>query len=74
MDRVVGSRNRTEFVLDPAEAWRRGRELDRLLCAARPSLPRGVLRATHAELNRIDDLRALEIARRINSPETTVRR
>ncbi|OGA01687.1 MAG: hypothetical protein A3I00_05670 [Betaproteobacteria bacterium RIFCSPLOWO2_02_FULL_64_12] len=67
MDRVVGSMQRTEFVLDPAEAWRRGRELDRLLSAARSSRPRGVVRATHAELNRLDELRALEIARRINS-------
>ena len=72
MDRVVGTHNRSEFVLDPAEAWRRGRELDRMLSGARPPHRRGVWRATHAELNRQDDLRALEIARRINPLEPAV--
>lgn len=69
MDRIVGTKNRSEFVRDPAEAWRRGREIDRMLSGARPPYPRGVWRATHAELNRMDDVRALEIARRINSLE-----
>ena len=62
--------NRTEFVLEPAEAWRRGRALDRLLSAAALPYHRGVLRATHAELNRLDERRALDVARRLNSAET----
>lgn len=72
MERIVGTRNRGEFVLDPAEAWRRGRKLDRMLQGAFPPRARGVWRGTHAEFNRQDDLRALEIARRINTPETAV--
>ena len=74
MGRIVGNMNRTEFVLDRAEAWRRGRALDRMLSAAAPRLDRGVLRATHAELNRLDERRALEVARRLNSAKTTSRR
>ncbi len=66
MARIVGKQQRTEFVRNPAEAWRRGRELDRMLREARPPIPRGVWRAPHAEVNRRDDLRALETARRIN--------
>lgn len=74
MGKVVGTRNRTEFLTDAAEAWRRGRDLDRILAAAAVPYPRGVFRATHAELNRMDDLRALEAARRLNSPGTSDRR
>jgi hypothetical protein len=64
--RVVGNQDRTEFILDPAEAWRRGRVLDGMLASAAPPRARAVLRATHAELNRRDDLRSAEIARRLN--------
>ena len=74
MGRIVGTMNRTEFVLEPEEAWRRGRALDRLLSAAALPYDRGVLRATHAELNRLDERRALDVARRLNSPETKGRR
>lgn len=70
MVRIVGTMDRTEFVLDTAEAWRRGRILDRMLSAAAPPYPRGLIRATHAELNRIDDARAADIARRLNSPKS----
>ena len=68
MTRLVGNKDRSEFVLDPSEAWRRGRELDRLLKNALPPHSRGVFRATHAEFNRRDDLRRAEIARRLNEP------
>lgn len=70
MVKMVGTMDRTEFVLDTAEAWRRGRDLDRILAAAAVPHPRGVFRATHAELNRMDDRRALEAARRLDSSET----
>ncbi len=66
MTRIVGERNRSEFILDPAEALRRGRVLDAMLRAAAPSRPRGVLRASHAELNAMDDRRQLDAARRLN--------
>jgi len=64
MARIVG-KDRSEFVLDPGEAWRRARALDRMLPARKP-VTRGVWRLSHAERNRLDDLRALEAARPIN--------
>ena len=67
MTRIVGKQNRSEFVLDPVEAWRRGRVLDRMLAGALPRRPRGVMRATFAEFERLDVLRRLEIARKLNS-------
>jgi hypothetical protein len=66
MTRVVGKKDRSEFVLDPVEAWHRGRELDRLLAQALPPHPRGVFRGTHAEFARRDALRSVQIARRLN--------
>lgn len=68
MTRTVGSRDRSEFILDPAEALRRGRDLDSMLAAARLPRLRGVLRARHRDLNAIDDQRQVEAARRLNSP------
>ncbi|HSW17132.1 MAG TPA: hypothetical protein VLJ86_07895 [Ramlibacter sp.] len=67
MTRVVGSRNRSDIELDPREAFRRGCMLDAMLQCARPVAPRGVIRATHAQLNALDDARALEMARRVNT-------
>ncbi len=68
MTRVVGNQDRDEFETDPVLAYRRGRALDRLLTNARTQAPRGVLRATHTVLNRLDDDRAVEAARRLNIP------
>ena len=68
MTRIVGSHNRTEFILDPVEAWHRGRVLDQMLAAARVPVERGVRRAPHHVFNAIDDARQLEQARRLNSP------
>ena len=67
MTRIVGKQNRTEFVLDPAEALRRGAKLDELVPTVLPPRPRGVQRATHAAFNRQDDLRTLEQARVLNA-------
>ena len=67
MTRIVGQRNRCEFVLDPAEALRRGRSVDAMLGAATPQGWRGVQRATHRKLNELDDLRQLTAARRLNA-------
>ena len=67
MTRIVGQRNRCEFVLDPSEALRRGRAVDAMLAAARPQERRGVLRATHLQFNEMDDLRQLTAARRLNA-------
>lgn len=66
MTRLVGTHDRSEFVSDPLLALRRGRAVDRMLRAARGPLPRGVTRATHREMNRLDDQRQLEAARRLN--------
>ena len=66
MTRVVGNQDRTELIFDPAEALRRGRKLDAMLADAFPSRPRGVTRATHVRMNEMDDMRALEAARRLN--------
>lgn len=68
MTRTVGSRDRNEFVLDPVEAWRRGRVLDRQLRAAWPALPVGVTRAPHRVFNELDDRRQLVQARQLNPP------
>jgi hypothetical protein len=68
MTRVVGQRNRSEFIPDPAEALRLGRQLDAMLAGARPAWPRGVLRASHRAFNEMDDQRQLIAARRLNKP------
>ena len=68
MTRVVGHQDRSEIVTDPAEAWRRGRQLDAMLAAALPPRPRGVMRARHAVFNQMDDERMLMAARRLNGP------
>ena len=68
MTRIVGSWDRTEFILDPVEAWYRGRVLDQMLAAARAPVERGVRRAPHRVFNAIDDARQLAQARRLNSP------
>ena len=36
MTRIVGNRNRSEFILDPVQALRHGAVLDRMLLSARP--------------------------------------
>ena len=66
MTRTVGNQDRCEFILDPAQALRRGRVLDAMLAAARPPKPCGVTRATHRAMNAADDQREVEIARRLN--------
>ena len=68
MTRIVGTQIRTEFILDPVEAWQRGRVLDQMLAAARIPVERGVWRAPHRVFNAIDDARQLEQARLLNSP------
>jgi hypothetical protein len=66
MVRTVGPKPRNEFTLDPAEAWRRGRRLDAMLAGVLPRRPHGVFRGTHESLNRLDEERQVEIARRLN--------
>ena len=66
MTRIVGKRDRSEWVADPAEALRRGRRLDAMLSAAQIPVVRGVQRCTHADFNRFDDERALQAAMRLN--------
>jgi hypothetical protein len=66
MTRTVGPRDRSELILDPAEALRRGRVLDVMLACARLPGPRGVTRATHPAMNQLDDALALQAARRLN--------
>jgi hypothetical protein len=66
MTRIVGNQNRSEFILDPVEAWKRGRVLDKMLMSARLPVVRQVLRAKHKDFNIIDDARALEVLRKLN--------
>jgi hypothetical protein len=40
--------------------------VDRMLAGALPPRKRGVVRATHAGLNELDDLRQRDAARRLN--------
>ena len=68
MTRTVGTKHRTEFILDPTEAWHRGRKLDQMLAAASLPVPRGVLRAFHRVFNQMDDQRQLAQARLVNDP------
>lgn len=68
MTRTVGQRDRSEMILDPAEALRRGRVLDAMLAATRLPRPHGVTRAPHNTMNRLDDERQLQAARRLNPP------
>ncbi len=68
MTRIVGTQDRSEFILDPVEAWHRGRILDQMLARARPPMPHGVQRAPHSVFNQMDDLRQLEQARLLNGP------
>jgi len=66
MTRIVGRQDRSEFILDPVEAWHRGRQLDLMLAQSLPARARGVTRGTHAEFNRLDEARGVEAARRLN--------
>ena len=66
MTRIVGDRNRSEFILDPAQALRQGNLVDAMLASARLPRQQGVLRATHRIMNGIDDQREIETARRLN--------
>ncbi|WP_156373579.1 hypothetical protein [Pseudorhodoferax sp. Leaf267] len=68
MTRTVGRQDRSELILDPAEALRRGRALDAMLAGLHAARPRGITRATHRTMNQADDARQLEIARRLNGP------
>ena len=68
MTRIVGTQLRTEFILDPIEAWHRGRALDKMLAATAFPVKHGVMRAPHRVFNEMDDLRQLEQARVLNGP------
>lgn len=66
--RVIGlNQGHSEFELDPALAYRRGRALDAMLRSALPPIERGLRRATAAEFQALDEARARLIARRINA-------
>jgi hypothetical protein len=64
--RIVGDKNRDEFVLDPIEAMRRGATLDQQMKILLPPHSRGVWRGTHQFFNRMDDERAAAMAERVN--------
>jgi len=66
MTKIVGQQNRSEFILDPVEAWHRGRRLDQMLAQTQAARPRGVSRGTHAAFERLDEARRIEAARRLN--------
>lgn len=66
MTRTVGQQPRDEFILDPVQAWNRGRVLDAMLAATRIPIARGVMRAPHRVFNALDDQRQLEQARLLN--------
>ena len=64
--RIVGEKDRDEFVLDPVEALRRGAKLDEQMKMLVAPHPRGVWRGTHAFFNRMDEERAAAMARRVS--------
>lgn len=69
MTRIVGNRNRSEFILDPLQALRQGAMVDAMLASARLPRPRGITRASHRAMNALDDQRQLEVARRLNTKQ-----
>jgi hypothetical protein len=69
MTRIVGNRNRSEFILDPVEALRQGAMVDAMLASARLPRARGITRASHRAMNALDDQRQLEVARRLNTKQ-----
>lgn len=66
MTRIVGHLDRSEIILDPVEAWHRGRVLDQMLARALPPPPRGVSRGSHADFDKLDESRRIAAARRLN--------
>ena len=65
--RVIGpNKHRSEIELDPVQAYRRGRVLDRMLRSAIPAPRRGVYRGTFDAFERMDEARMTEVARKIN--------
>ena len=64
--KIVGTADRHEIELNPQEAWRRARLIDTMFYASPIPHPRGITRATHAEFQRRDTARMIEMARRIN--------
>jgi hypothetical protein len=69
MTRIVGNRNRSEFILDPVQALRQGAMVDAMLASARLPRPRGITRASHRAMNALDDQRQFEVARRLNTKQ-----
>lgn len=67
MPRIVGDRNRSPYILDPALAWAAGRRLDALFAPLLRAVRHEVTRATHPELNAMDDRRRLAAAVRVVS-------
>ena len=67
--KLVGTQDRSEIELDPAQAYRRGRKLDLLLRATMPPVMRGVFHATHDAFMRIDEQRQVDLARTLNLPK-----
>ncbi len=66
--RIIGKQNRNKIELDPVIAYRRRRRLDLMLRAVNPARPSSVTCGTHAEFQRLDELRMIEVARRVNDP------
>ena len=64
--RIVGDKNRDEFVLDPIEAIRRGAKLDKQMKILLTPHLRGVWHGTHQFFNRLDDERAAAMAEQVD--------
>jgi len=67
MARVVGTQNRSPYILDPVEALRAGERVDALLASAAIPRPRGVMRATHRRFNEIDLARQHQTALKVSA-------
>jgi Zn-finger nucleic acid-binding protein len=65
--KIVGTKDRTEFELNPQKAWLRGMELDKLLRSSSLPHPRGVWRMTHQKMNEMDFERQLLQASKLNA-------
>ncbi len=72
MTRIVGNQNRSEFILNPAEALRQGAVLDQLEPQILPPRPRGEMRAKHSVFNALDDQRQLALVKFLNAATKAV--
>jgi hypothetical protein len=65
--KIIGrNKSHSEFELDPVKAFHRGIALDAALSSAKEPHPRGVFRGDFAYFEKLDLLRIIRAARKLN--------